>query len=117
MHYLMFAEGDIPSGATQYKCAPPLRDEGNRESLRAATGATIAMVSSDHSPAPDSLKALESGSFLDAWGGIRGLQYSLPALNTLARVRSMGTAAYHVLAQCAWCLVTALLVCPLPIMC
>lgn len=46
------------------------------------------MVSSDHSPAPDSLKALDSGSFLEAWGGVRGLQYTLPALNTLAQVRS-----------------------------
>lgn len=87
-HYLTFSEEDVPSGATQFKCAPPLRDSGNREQLRQATGGAIAIVSSDHSPAPTSMKSLDSGSFIDAWGGIAGLQYTLPAVNTLARVCS-----------------------------
>ncbi len=31
-------------------------------------------VSSDHSPAPPSLKETVSGNFLKAWGGISGVQ-------------------------------------------
>jgi allantoinase len=90
-HYLTFADEDVPSGATQFKCAPPLRDAQNREALREATGGAIAMVSSDHSPAPNSTKSFKSGSFLNAWGGIAGLQYTLPAVNTLAQVRCDNT--------------------------
>ena len=40
---------------------------------------TISVVSSDHSPAPPADKKLEEGDFLKAWGGISGLQFSLPA--------------------------------------
>ena len=32
-HYLWFDAAEIPDGATQYKCAPPIRDAGNREAL------------------------------------------------------------------------------------
>lgn len=32
-HYLAFAAEDIPDGATEYKCAPPLRDARHRELL------------------------------------------------------------------------------------
>lgn len=32
-HYLAFAAEDVPEGATQYKCAPPLRDSRHRELL------------------------------------------------------------------------------------
>lgn len=32
-HYLAFAAEDIPDGATEYKCAPPLRDAHHRELL------------------------------------------------------------------------------------
>ena len=32
-HYLWFASEDIPDGATEYKCAPPIRDADNRERL------------------------------------------------------------------------------------
>lgn len=32
-HYLSFAAEDVPEGATQYKCAPPLRDARHRELL------------------------------------------------------------------------------------
>lgn len=42
-------------------------------------------VSSDHSPAPPSLKETQSGNFLKAWGGISGAQYLLPATWTALR--------------------------------
>jgi allantoinase len=85
-HYLTFAADEIPDGATEYKCAPPLRDPAAREALWQAlhTGA-LTLVASDHSPAPPALKRQDSGDFLQAWGGIASLQLRLPALWTLAR--------------------------------
>ena len=32
-HYLTFAAEEIPDGATEYKCAPPIRDAAEREAL------------------------------------------------------------------------------------
>ena len=32
-HYLTFTAEDVPDGATQYKCAPPLRHSQHRELL------------------------------------------------------------------------------------
>ncbi|GLC40179.1 hypothetical protein PLESTB_000259700 [Pleodorina starrii] len=85
-HYLTFASEDIPDGATQFKCAPPLRDAANKQSLISAVASgAINLVSSDHSPAPPSLKETDSGDFLRAWGGISGVQYLLPATWTAVR--------------------------------
>ncbi|PNH11170.1 Allantoinase [Tetrabaena socialis] len=79
-HYLTFAAESIPDGQTQFKCAPPIRGEANRQQLIAAVASgAINLVSSDHSPAPPSLKETQSGNFLKAWGGISGAQYLLPA--------------------------------------
>ncbi|KXZ50155.1 hypothetical protein GPECTOR_17g791 [Gonium pectorale] len=79
-HYLTFAAEDVPNGQTQYKCAPPIRGSANRQRLiTAVASGAIDLVSSDHSPAPPSLKATDTGNFLKAWGGISGAQYLLPA--------------------------------------
>lgn len=87
-HYLLFSSEDVPEGGVQYKCAPPLRSRDNRELLIDAVGhGSVAIVSSDHSPAPNKMKKLDDGDFLQAWGGISGLQYLLPAVNTVAQVR------------------------------
>jgi allantoinase len=56
-HYLWFEAAEIPDGATQYKCAPPIRDAGNREALwNALDEGLIEMVITDHSPCPPALK-------------------------------------------------------------
>jgi allantoinase len=56
-HYLWFEAAEIPDGATQYKCAPPIRDAGNREALwNALNEGLIEMVITDHSPCPPVLK-------------------------------------------------------------
>ena len=87
-HYLYFAAERVPDGATAFKCAPPIREEANREGLLAALGAkTIQMVVSDHSPAPPSLKHAPFGDLFRAWGGIASLQLSLPATWTAVRGR------------------------------
>jgi allantoinase len=87
-HYLTFTSEEIANGATEFKCAPPIRERQNRESLWAALGAgTIDMIASDHSPCPPSMKLPEEGDFVKAWGGIASLQISLPAVWTEARSR------------------------------
>ncbi|KAG0613438.1 hypothetical protein M758_6G102600 [Ceratodon purpureus] len=89
-HYLAFAAEDIPEGATQYKCAPPLREAQYRELLwKALMGGDIDMITTDHSPSTIDLKLLEEGDFLKAWGGISGIQFALPATWTHGSARGM----------------------------
>ena len=87
-HYLSFAAEEIPDGATEFKCCPPIRERDNREQLWNALGeGTIDMVVSDHSPCPPEMKLRESGDFLQAWGGISSLQLRLPIVWTESRRR------------------------------
>ncbi len=87
-HYLTFAAEEIGDGAAEFKCAPPIREQENREQLWAALGdGLIDFVATDHSPCPPAMKCGDSGDFLLAWGGISSLQLSLPALWTQARRR------------------------------
>jgi allantoinase len=87
-HYLTFAAQEIADGATEFKCAPPIRERENREKLWAALhDATIDLIASDHSPCPPSMKLRDIGDFLRAWGGIASLQLGLPAVWTEARLR------------------------------
>ena len=89
-HYLTFAAEEIPDGATEYKCAPPIRGRAERDALWAALiRDEIDLVASDHSPCPPLMKATE-GDFFAAWGGIASLQLSLSAVWTGARARGVG---------------------------
>jgi allantoinase len=84
-HYLTFTAEEIADGATEFKCAPPIRERDNREKLWRALGdATIDLLASDHSPCPPSLKLLDEGDFFRAWGGIASLPLSLPVVWTEA---------------------------------
>ena len=87
-HYLTFSAEEIPDGATQYKCCPPIREAENRELLwQGLHDGTIDLVVSDHSPSTVDLKRLDTGDFGEAWGGIASLQLGLPAVWTGARER------------------------------
>jgi len=87
-HYLHFAAEEIPAGATEFKCCPPIRERENRERLwQALAEGTIGTVVSDHSPCPGGMKLRDSGDFLGAWGGIASLQLRLPVVWTEARQR------------------------------
>jgi len=82
-HYLTFAAEDIAAGATQFKCAPPLRDRANRERLwQALIAGDLQLIASDHSPCPPGMKAQRDADFMKAWGGISGLELSLAAVWT-----------------------------------
>jgi allantoinase len=94
-HYLTFDSEEIADGATEFKCAPPIRERENLEKLwTALRDGTIDFVVSDHSPCPPATKLGEEGDFLRAWGGIASLQIGLPAVWTQARSR--GYALTHV---------------------
>jgi allantoinase len=87
-HYLTFTAEGIPDGATEFKCAPPIRERENRERLwDALRDSTIDLIASDHSPCPPYMKLPQQGNFLAAWGGIASLQLGLPAVWTEARSR------------------------------
>jgi allantoinase len=85
-HYLTLDAADVPDGATEYKCCPPIRDAANREALwKALSAGTIGCVVSDHSPCTPDLKV---GDFATAWGGIASVQLGLPVVWTAARERA-----------------------------
>ena len=87
-HYLVLRAEDVPDGATQFKCCPPVRDDANRDALWGGLAdGTIDLVVSDHSPSTADRKALDTGDFADAWGGISSLQLGLPLVWTEARRR------------------------------
>ncbi len=90
-HYLFFCAEEINDGATLWKCAPPIRERENNEKLwEALLDGTIDFIATDHSPAPPEMKETESGNFEKAWGGIAGLQYSLPVIWKAASDRNIG---------------------------
>jgi allantoinase len=89
-HYLTIAEEQIPDGATQFKCCPPIRDDANRDALwQALLDGDIDIVVTDHSPATVELKTRGEGDFELAWGGIAGLQLGLAAVWTEASRRGI----------------------------
>ena len=90
-HYLVFCAEDVPEGATEFKCAPPIRSASHRDALWAALmEGSLSMIVSDHSPAPATVKETESGDFGRAWGGVGSLQLRLQAVWTEAEKRGVG---------------------------
>jgi len=86
-HYLYFSAESIPDGATQFKCAPPIRAEFQRLLLwQALRDGDIDMIATDHSPCPVQLKQLDTGNFQTAWGGIASVSLALAAVWTKARL-------------------------------
>ncbi|MBX7191033.1 MAG: allantoinase AllB [Sandaracinaceae bacterium] len=94
-HYLCLSAEEVPRGATQYKCAPPIREAANRELLwQGVREGVIDLVTSDHSPCTPHLKKPllptgEGGDFCGAWGGIASLSLGLPSVWTEAQRREL----------------------------
>ncbi|MDQ0993822.1 allantoinase AllB [Streptomyces sp. V3I7] len=87
-HYLTLTAEEVPDGASEFKCCPPIREAANQDLLwQALADGTIDCVVTDHSPCTADLKTAD---FATAWGGIAGLQLSLPAVWTGARARGYG---------------------------
>jgi allantoinase len=92
-HYLYFDAESIPDGATQFKCAPPIRAAFHQDRLwRALRDGDLDLIATDHSPCPPALKQFQSGDFFKAWGGISSVSLSLSAIWTKARLRDIGMA-------------------------
>ncbi|MFB6617256.1 allantoinase AllB [Streptomyces sp. NPDC085524] len=84
-HFLTLTAEEVPDGATEFKCCPPIRESANQDVLwEALADGTIDCIVSDHSPSTADLK---TGDFATAWGGISSLQLGLPAIWTEARRR------------------------------
>lgn len=85
-HYLTFTDEDV--AGTEFKCAPPIREEAHREALwEGLISGALSMVVSDHSPSPPGMK---TGDFATSWGGISSLQLRLPLTWTGAASRGVG---------------------------
>jgi allantoinase len=77
-HYLALDENDLERLGAVAKCAPPLRSAEVVERLwQALLQGDIDWVASDHSPCPPDMK---QGDVWHAWGGISGVQTTLPVL-------------------------------------
>ena len=89
-HYLVFDAEDIPDGAPQYKCCPPIRGRADQDALWAGLAdGTVDIVVSDHSPSTAELKLLDVGDLGLAWGGIGGLQFGFAAVWAAAARRGV----------------------------
>jgi allantoinase len=87
-HYLTLDAAEIPDGATEFKCCPPIRDTANADRLwEALADGLITCVVSDHSPCTPDLKRQDTGDFAAAWGGIASVQLGLPVIWTAAAGR------------------------------
>jgi allantoinase len=80
-HYLTLTEEDLMRIGATAKCAPPLRSDAERQGLwRQLLAGNVGNVGSDHSPSPPEMK--QGADFFKVWGGISGVQHTLPLLLT-----------------------------------
>jgi allantoinase len=78
-HYLVLNRHDVEQLGASAKCAPPLRSPGENDALwQDLVAGKIAFVASDHSPSPPDMKI--DDNFFKVWGGIAGVQSTLPIL-------------------------------------
>lgn len=89
-HYLCLAAEEVPDGATEFKCSPPIRERKNQDALwRGLEEGVIDFVTSDHSPCTPHLKKPETGDFCGAWGGIASLSLGLMSVWHKAHARGL----------------------------
>ena len=87
-HYLHFSQEDLEARGAVLKCAPPLRPQTEVAALwQTLLEGTIDFIASDHSPCPPELK--DKADFFDIWGGITGIQFSLPVMLSQAAQRGL----------------------------
>jgi|SRR5215208_494785 len=80
-HYLFLDEQDFERIGPAAKCAPPLRSRENVERLwDCVLSGMVDTIGSDHSPCTWDLKEKGMADIWKAWGGISGIQLTLPIL-------------------------------------
>jgi len=77
-HYLGFGPSDFSHGPL-LKCAPPIRED-NAGLWDRVNGGLVEYVASDHSPCAAELKTRGANDVFKAWGGISGVQSTLPLM-------------------------------------
>jgi allantoinase len=82
-HYLAFTDSDFERIGPALKCAPPIRDAATREALwKALLAGRVDLIGSDHSPCRAADKEKGAHDVWRAWGGVAGIQATLPVLLT-----------------------------------
>ena len=82
-HYLAFTDEDFERIGPPLKCAPPIRNAATREALwEALLAGRVDLIGSDHSPCPAADKQKGENDIWQAWGGVAGIQATLPVLMT-----------------------------------
>ncbi len=90
-HYLIFDSHNVPDGAAEFKCCPPIRDPGNqRELWQGLLAGVLDCVVSDHSPSTVEEKTRGGGDLAQAWGGVSSLQVTFPSMVDAAAERGIG---------------------------
>jgi allantoinase len=85
-HYLILNESDLEKLRAGAKCAPPPRSAEEQQKLWARLLAgEVDTIGSDHSPSPPGMKT--DANFFKVWGGISGVQHTLPLLLTEGHLR------------------------------
>ncbi len=80
-HYLVLTADDMEKLGSVAKCAPPLRPKSAQDVLwRYLENGYVKTIGSDHSPSPPEMK--RNYNFFKVWGGISGVQHTLPLLIT-----------------------------------
>ena len=80
-HYLAFTEEDFERIGPALKCAPPIRNDATRDGLwEALLAGRVDLIGSDHSPCPAADKEKGAHDIWQAWGGVAGIQATLPVL-------------------------------------
>jgi allantoinase len=78
-HYLAFDANDFSLGPV-LKCAPPIRDGARARLWEDVLAGHVDYIASDHSPCTAELKTRGHDDVFKAWGGVSGLQSTLPLL-------------------------------------
>ncbi len=82
-HYLAFTDEDFERIGPPLKCAPPIRDATTRDALwQELLAGRVDFIGSDHSPCPAADKQKGEHDIWQAWGGVAGIQATLPVLMT-----------------------------------
>ena len=78
-HYLAFDASDLDLGSL-IKCAPPIRAGARARLWEDVLAGHVDHIASDHSPCTAELKTRRNDDVFVAWGGISGIQSTLPLL-------------------------------------
>ena len=80
-HYLTLTDADMETIGALAKCAPPLRSPAEQNKLwERIVAEEIDTIGSDHSPSRPEMKT--ESNFFKVWGGISGVQHTLPLMLT-----------------------------------